>query len=183
MVEKPVLRPLVWLVYGRSRTRLDSFSPLTILQYAFFQKVMRINGGVPWPVHFTSFVGAWGRVTKCGISEPLGFSPGCYIQALNGIVLGVNVVIGPNVSIVSANHDPADYDRHVAARPIRIGDNVWIGAHSVILPGVEIGSNVIIGAGSVVNEDIPSDSVAVGNPCRVVSKKPPYRGESSRSPS
>ncbi len=85
--------------------------------------------------------------------------------------------MGPNVCIVSANHDRDDYDKHVATEPIRIGDDVWIGANSVVLPGVQIGSNVIIGAGSVVREDVPSDSIAFGNPCRVVAKKSPYLGE------
>uniref|UniRef100_UPI00301C5769 DapH/DapD/GlmU-related protein n=3 Tax=Bacteria TaxID=2 RepID=UPI00301C5769 len=52
--------------------------------------------------------------------------------------------------------------------PIHIGDNVWIGANSVVLPGVKIGENSVIGAGSVVTKDIPSNVVAVGNPCRVL---------------
>ena len=54
------------------------------------------------------------------------------------------------------------------AKPITIGNNVWIGANCAILPGVTIGDNVTIGAGSVVNRDIPSNTVAVGNPCRVI---------------
>ena len=58
--------------------------------------------------------------------------------------------------------------------PIVIGDNVWIGANCVILPGVKIGSNVVIGAGSIVTKEIPNDSVAVGNPCKVIKKKKPY---------
>ena len=52
--------------------------------------------------------------------------------------------------------------------PIRIGNNVWIGAHSMVLPGVTIGDNAVIGAGSIVTRDIPANTVAVGNPCRVV---------------
>lgn len=54
------------------------------------------------------------------------------------------------------------------ARPIKVGNNVWIGGNVVVLPGVTIGDNVVIGAGSVVNKDIPSNSVAVGNPCKVI---------------
>ncbi len=54
------------------------------------------------------------------------------------------------------------------ARPITIGDNVWIGAHTCVLPGVTIGDNCVIGAGSVVNKDIPARSLAAGNPCRVI---------------
>ena len=54
------------------------------------------------------------------------------------------------------------------ARPIKVGNNVWIGGNVVVLPGVTIGDNVVIGAGSIVNKDIPSKSVAVGNPCKVI---------------
>jgi maltose O-acetyltransferase len=54
------------------------------------------------------------------------------------------------------------------AKPIVVGDNVWVGASVVVLPGVEIGSNVTIGAGSVVTRSIPANCVAVGNPCRVL---------------
>ena len=52
--------------------------------------------------------------------------------------------------------------------PVTIGNNVWIGAHSVVLPGVTIGDNAVIGAGSIVTRDIPANTVAVGNPCRVM---------------
>ena len=61
-------------------------------------------------------------------------------------------------------------NRLVWAKPVTIGDNVWIGGSVTILPGVTIGDNVTIGAGSVVTKDIPSNSIAVGNPCKVVKK-------------
>lgn len=54
------------------------------------------------------------------------------------------------------------------AKPIRIGNNVWLGGNVVVLPGVTIGDNIVIGAGSVVTKDVPANSLAVGNPCRVV---------------
>ena len=56
------------------------------------------------------------------------------------------------------------------AKPIKIGNNVWIGGNVIVLPGVNIGDNVVIGAGSVVNKDIPSNSMAVGIPCKVIKK-------------
>ena len=59
------------------------------------------------------------------------------------------------------------------AKEIKVGNNVWIGGNVVVLPGVTIGDNVVIGAGSIVNKDIPSNSVAVGNPCHVVKKLEP----------
>jgi acetyltransferase-like isoleucine patch superfamily enzyme len=80
------------------------------------------------------------------------------------------------VGLISANHDPSDYDQWLPGKPIEIGNNVWIGMHAVITAGVTIGDNVIIGANSVVTKDIPSDSIAAGNPCRVIKPKSPYLG-------
>ena len=87
------------------------------------------------------------------------------------VTFGDDCFIGPNVSIYTACHstDPLERNsRREWARPVSIGCNVWIGGSVVILPGVTIGDNVTIGAGSVVVHDIPSNSIAVGNPCRVV---------------
>lgn len=87
------------------------------------------------------------------------------------IYIGDNVMFAPNVTVATAGH-PIDPDlRRDAAQfniPVKIGNNVWIGANSVILPGVTIGDNTVIGAGSVVTKDIPENVVAFGNPCRVV---------------
>ena len=87
------------------------------------------------------------------------------------VIIGDDCFIGPNVSIYTACHstDPVERNtRQEWALPVTIGDNVWIGGSVTILPGVTIGSNVTIGAGSVVVSDIPSNTVAVGNPCHVV---------------
>lgn len=89
------------------------------------------------------------------------------------VTFGDNVFIAPNCVISTAGHaiDSEQRSRGLEiARPIRVGNNVWIGANVSILPGVTIGDNTIIGAGSVVNKDIPADVIAVGNPCRVIRK-------------
>ena len=87
------------------------------------------------------------------------------------IYVGDSVMFGPNVTVAVAGHpiDPG-LRRKVAQFniPVRIGNNVWIGAGAVILPGVTIGDNSVIGAGSIVTKDIPANVVAVGNPCRVL---------------
>ena len=85
--------------------------------------------------------------------------------------IGDNVFIAPNVGIYTAGH-PLDVTQRNQgleyARPVTIGNNVWIGAGVSILPGVTIGDGVVIGAGSVVTKDIPAGMLAVGNPCRVI---------------
>ncbi|MFB7241633.1 sugar O-acetyltransferase [Streptomyces populi] len=87
------------------------------------------------------------------------------------IRIGRDVLIGPNVQLLTPTHPVAPEPRRAkweAARPITIGDNVWIGGMAVICPGVSIGDNSVIGAGAVVTRDLPADVVAVGNPARVV---------------
>ena len=87
------------------------------------------------------------------------------------IYIGDKVMIGPNVTLCTTGHPVYPLYREMVAHyslPIHIGNNVWIGAHSVILPGVTIGDNTVIGAGSIVTRDIPANVVAVGNPCRVM---------------
>lgn len=87
------------------------------------------------------------------------------------VEIGDNVFIAPNCCITTAGH-PINIDERNRGLeytyPIKIGNNVWIGAGANILPGVTIGDNVTIGAGSVVNKSIPANSIAVGNPCKVI---------------
>lgn len=87
------------------------------------------------------------------------------------IYFGDHVLIGPNVSIITAAHPIEPSLRKKALqfnRDVHVGNNVWIGAGAIIIPGVSIGDNSVIGAGSVVTKDIPANVVAVGNPCRVL---------------
>ena len=87
------------------------------------------------------------------------------------IYVGDKVMFGPNVTIATANHpiDPALRSRGLQYnKDVYIGENAWIGASAVIVPGVRIGKNAVIGAGSVVTRDVPDGVVAVGNPCRVL---------------
>lgn len=87
------------------------------------------------------------------------------------IYVGDKVMFGPNVTVATAGHPIEPHLRDLQMQyniPVHIGRNVWVGANSVILPGVTIGDNTVIGAGSVVTKDIPANVVAVGNPCRVL---------------
>lgn len=95
----------------------------------------------------------------------------CVILDEAKVRFGDNVFVAPNCGFYTAGH-PFDVELRNKgleyARPITIGNNVWIGANVCVLPGVSIGDNCTIGAGSVVNKDIPAGTLAVGNPCRVI---------------
>lgn len=87
------------------------------------------------------------------------------------IYIGDRVMIGPNVVIATANHpinNELRYRMLQYNKDVHIGENTWIGAGVIIVPGITIGRNVIVGAGSVVTKDLPDNVVAVGNPCRVL---------------
>lgn len=87
------------------------------------------------------------------------------------IYVGNQVMFGPNVTIATAGH-PLDPELRAKGyqfnKDVRIGDNCWIGAGVVIMPGITIGKNVMVGAGSIVTRDLPDNVIAVGNPCRVL---------------
>lgn len=89
----------------------------------------------------------------------------------NKVIFGDNVFIAPNCSFYTAGH-PLDVESRNKgleyAKPIKVGNNVWIGGNVIVLPGVTIGDNTVIGAGSVVTKNIPSNVVAAGNPCKVI---------------
>ncbi|MFL1469174.1 sugar O-acetyltransferase [Paraclostridium bifermentans] len=95
----------------------------------------------------------------------------CIMLDVCEIKIGKNAMLAPNVQIYTAYH-PIDPKLRISGieygSPVTIGDNVWIGGGAIINPGVTIGDNVVIGSGSVVTKDIPSNCVAVGNPCKVI---------------
>ena len=96
---------------------------------------------------------------------------GVYLMDCAKITFGKKCFVGPNCGFYTAMHPLEVVKRNEGlemAKPITVGDNVWFGGNVVVLPGVTIGDNSVIGAGSVVTKDIPANSVAVGNPCKVI---------------
>lgn len=97
------------------------------------------------------------------------------ILDIREVYIGDNVMIGPNTLITTVGHplSPMGRRKHLGiAKPVRIGNDVWLGGNVTVLPGVTIGNNVVVGAGAVVTSDIPDNSVAVGVPARVIKNIP-----------
>ncbi len=101
-----------------------------------------------------------------------------WIGGTGDIAIGENCMLGSNTVVISSNHDfsvisvPYHLGKEIAA-PIRIGSDVWVGANCVILPGVTVGDGAVVGAGAIVTRDIPSGTLAVGNPATAARTIPP----------
>lgn len=109
--------------------------------------------------------------TNIKVGEKVFFNFNCVILDVMQVTIGNRTLFGPNVQLYTATH-PMNFNERAKglefARPVTIGDDVWIGGSVVVCPGVTIGNRTVIGAGSVVTKDIPSDVFAAGNPCRVI---------------
>lgn len=125
----------------------------------------------------------FGKETNAWIEPPFYFCYGTNIEIGEGsylnfncnfvddtkIIIGKKVMFGPAVTIATVGHPiNPNLREYMYSNPVKIEDNCWIGASSTICPGVTIGENSVIGAGSVVTKDIPANSIAVGNPCKVL---------------
>lgn len=136
-------------------------------QYAFLEKMLGSKGDKVWIA----------KTFNCDNGKNLFIGDnftGNYnltILDIREVHIGNNVMIGPNTLITTVGHplSPAKRRLHIGiAKPITIGNDVWIGGNVTILPGVTVGNNVVIGAGAVVTKDIPDNCVALGVPARVV---------------
>jgi len=109
--------------------------------------------------------------TNIRLGEKVFFNFNCVVLDVTYVTIGSRTLFGPNVQIYTAMH-PMDAVQRASgleyAKPIVIGNDVWVGGSVVICPGVTIGDRSVIGAGSVVTKDIPADVFAAGNPCRVI---------------
>lgn len=132
-----------------------------------YQRVLGINGNVPWPVHFTSKVGGDIEIGE-NVWKSFAASGGCYIQGTNGIRIGDNTIFAPGVKIISANHVKGNLSAWDKCRSIEIGKNVWIGTNVVVLPGVHIGDGAVIAAGAVVTRDVPAEAIVAGVPAKII---------------
>ncbi|BAS26348.1 sugar O-acetyltransferase [Limnochorda pilosa] len=105
------------------------------------------------------------------LGDGVFFNFNCVVLDVMPVTIGHRVLIGPAVQIYTATHPVSAAERRKGlelARPVAVGDDVWIGGGAILCPGVRIGSGSVIGAGSVVTRSIPEGVLAAGNPCRVL---------------
>jgi maltose O-acetyltransferase len=105
------------------------------------------------------------------VGERVFFNFNCVVLDVVPVTIGSRTMFGPNVQVYTATHPLNHIERSSGreyAKPISIGEDVWIGGSAVICPGVSIGDRSVIGAGSVVTKDIPADVFAAGNPCKII---------------
>lgn len=147
------------------RTR-DTAAPINIRTW-FLQKILGFNRKAYWPAHFTSVISRVNNI-KIGIGTAPGLSPGCYIQGSGSIEIGDYTIIGPNVGIISSNHNILNHREYIRGK-VKIGKYCWIGMNAVILPDVELGDHTIVGASAVVTKSFPEGyCVLTGIPAKVL---------------
>jgi len=133
-----------------------------------FRRILRQNAAVKWAVHHTATIHNPEKIVRGKEVYP-GDSPGVYINALNGVSIGDYTNIGPNVGIISANHDFVNNEAHAETAPINIGSYCWLGMGAVVLPGVTLADFTIVGAGAIVTKSFPEGyCVIAGNPARII---------------
>jgi maltose O-acetyltransferase len=180
----------------------NSRDPELIERYYLVRKLLvKLNNSSPIDPEqrnelFTSLLGKIGDNVWietpffCDYGEHIYIDEGTFINVNaifldnNIINIGKNGLIGPGVQLLTASHPLSAGERLITSnenlktsyktfsKPIHIGDNVWIGGNTVVLPGITIGNNVTIGAGSVVTKDIPDNLLAFGNPCKIIRQIP-----------
>jgi acetyltransferase-like isoleucine patch superfamily enzyme len=139
-----------------------SYQSRVTLKFWFLQKVLNIGGNKKayWPVESTSMILDPDNILV-GIDSCPGLMKGCYIQGSGGIEIGNYTQIGPNVVIVSSNHDIYD-SRNNVKKKVLIGSYCWLGAGCKIMPGVTLGDFTIVGAGAVVTKSFPEGHCIIG---------------------
>lgn len=148
------LKTLIKKIYSWANdTPLSSFKPGVNVVIA-----QGIKATFPERVHF---------------GDHIYIGPGALLSSQGGLYIGSGVIIGPNVSIYTANHryegaTAIPYDGATILKPVHIKENVWIGGSVMIVPGVTIGEGAIVGGGAVVTRDVPPMAVVGGNPAKVI---------------
>lgn len=166
--------------YYKRLRRSGLLSKSTISLYivnVIFQRVFRVSSRVDFQLHFTSNITAPSGLVIYGegdnLLKCLALNGGVLIQASNGVSLHSDVLIAPGVKIISGNHDLCDFSAPcVPAEKINIMEGCWLGANSIILPGVTLEKGTVVGAGSVVTKSFGKGNIIVaGNPAKILRER------------
>lgn len=171
-------------IKAQARKLLKEYLALSYEQKKEKTKILsQLFGGIGSNVSVgVPFICDYGRNIYVGNNVSINMN--CTFVDCNKIEIGDNVLIASNVQIYTATHpvelserltpnwnpEKGEYFCRTYALPVKIGNGSWLGGGVIVLPGVTIGGGCVIGAGSVVTKDIPSNSLAAGNPCRVIRK-------------
>lgn len=173
------LKVIARLVYPEAQLEGKYFTPLGAGWYwiskgLWFQKILGFNRHLPFPAAPNIYISNYKNliIGKDNLNNFQSF--GIYFQNFSAkIILEDEVYIGPNVGIITANHDFSNLDIHLPGKEVKIGSKSWIGMNSVILPGVELGPRTVVGAGSVVTKSFSEGNVVIaGNPAKIIKVNP-----------
>lgn len=171
-------QPLLSRVFPRvdfnSRWFIESNAGYIWCYQSIWQRnVLRLAPVMPWPCCLSCIVSNPDRISFHPDNLDNFQSPGTYFQCFRGrITLGKGCYIAPNVGIITVNHDLENLNNYMEAKDVFIGQNVWIGMNSVVLPGVRLADNVIVGAGAVVTKScIEPGQLLLGVPAKPYSRE------------
>jgi acetyltransferase-like isoleucine patch superfamily enzyme len=137
---------------------------------AFYRRYLKSGGGGELLIAPTAYLE---NVTEMSLGDNIQFGHGCWVAATGGLIIGHNSGIGPKVVIHTANHNFRDpgiriLDQGHDHKPVVIGNDVWIAAGAIVLPGTTLGDGVVVAAGSVVSGNVAPYSVVAGFPARKI---------------
>lgn len=142
-----------------------------LIKSIWFQRLLGFHRLSGYFVHPSTIVGKESNLIIHPDSIDALTSAGCYFQCFDAMIyLEENVLIAPNVGLITSNHDPSNFEQHLPGKDITIRRNSWIGMNSVILPGVELGEGTIVAAGSVVTKSFPQGHVLIAGVPAAVKK-------------
>lgn len=178
---KYYLRKLIeWLGFKECLDYISIVGAGTLVANFIFQRVFRIDAAFPYMKHFTSRMSNGKKIKIIGDNrekikltrQHFATAGGCFFNGANGIEIGEGTIFSQNVVISSTGHDFQDISKGTENSPIKIGKDVWIGANTVIMPGIVIADDCIVGAGSIVTKSFTEQGcVIAGAPAKVLKKK------------